>query len=194
MSSQISTKIRPGSRLLSAAEFYRLADVPPEVEWFANLSNAHTRRAYEGAVQDFMRFAGIVRPEEFRTVTRARVIAWRDDLRTRLTARGKLWSDASIRHRLSALAALFEYLCGRNAVTHNPVKGVERPKSETGEGKTPAFGDHQARELLAARWPTARAASATAPFFRRFSMHCGATSYASSRSGTSSTRAKACRI
>jgi len=27
-----------------------------------------------------MRFNGIVQPEEFRTVTRAHVIAWRDDL------------------------------------------------------------------------------------------------------------------
>jgi integrase/recombinase XerD len=97
-----------------------------------------------------MRFTGTARPEEFRTVTRAHIIAWRDDLRTRLTKRGEARSDASIRHRLSALAALFEYLCDRNAVTHNPVKGVARPKSESGEGKTPALGDHQARELLAA--------------------------------------------
>jgi integrase/recombinase XerD len=147
---QLPTEIVPANRLLTAAEFHRLADVPPEVEWFANLTNAHTRRAYESAVKDFMRFAGIVRPEEFRTVTRAHIIAWREDLRTRLTKRGEPWSDASIRHRLSALAALFEYLCDQNAVTHNPVKGVARPKSESGEGKTPALGDHQARELLVA--------------------------------------------
>ena len=57
---------------------------------------------------------------------------------------------STIRHRLASLASLFEYLCGRNAVSHNPVKGVERPKSETAEGKTPAIGDHQERELLAA--------------------------------------------
>jgi site-specific recombinase XerD len=132
------------SRLLTADEFHRLADVPPEVEWFANLSNPQTRRAYENAVKDFVRFAGIVRPEEFRTVTRAHVIAWRDEL----VRRGL--GGSTIRHRLASLASLFEYLCGRNAVTHNPVKGVERPKSESGEGKTPAIGDHQARELLAA--------------------------------------------
>jgi integrase/recombinase XerD len=150
MTPKPSTQIAPArvSRMLTADEFQRLAEVPPEVEWFANLTNAHTRRAYENAVKDFMRFAGIVRSEEFRTVTRAHVIAWRDDLRTRVTRRGEAWSDASIRHRLSALAALFEYLCDQNAVTHNPVKGVARPKSESGEGKTPALGDHQARKLL----------------------------------------------
>jgi hypothetical protein len=31
---------------LTAAEFHKLADVPPEVEWFANISNPHTRRSY----------------------------------------------------------------------------------------------------------------------------------------------------
>ena len=143
---QLLTEITPArvSRLLTAAEFHRLADVPPEVEWFANLTNPHTRRAYENAVKDFMRFTGIVRPEEFRTVTRAHVIAWRDEL----VRRGL--GGSTIRHRLASLASLFEYLCDRNAVTHNPVKGVERPKAETAEGKTPAIGDHQARELLAA--------------------------------------------
>jgi integrase/recombinase XerD len=141
---QLPTQITPADRLLTAAEFQKLADVPPEVEWFANLGNAHTRRAYENAVKDFMRFAGIRRPEEFRVVTRAHLIAWRDELRRRELG------GATIRHRLAALASLFEYLCEKNAVTHNPVKGVERPRTESGEGKTPAIGDHQARELLAA--------------------------------------------
>jgi len=89
-----------------------------------------------------MRFTGIVRPEEFRTVTRAHIIAWRDDL----VRRGL--GGSTIRHRLASLASLFEYLCEKNAVSHNPVKGVERPKTESGEGKTPALGDHQARKLL----------------------------------------------
>src|SRR5271170_4242501 len=139
---RLPTEILPADRLLTAAEFQKLADVPPEVEWFANISNRHTRRAYENAVKDFMRFAGIFRPEEFRSVTRAHLIAWRDALRRRELG------GATIRHRLAALASLFEYLCENNAVTHNPVKGVERPRTESGEGKTPAIGDHQARDLL----------------------------------------------
>jgi len=75
-------------------------------------------------------------------VTRAHLIAWRDELRRRDLG------GATIRHRLAALASLFEYLCEKNAVTHNPVKGIERPRTESGQGKTPAIGDHQARELL----------------------------------------------
>ena len=146
MSEQLPADVAPArvSRLLTAVEFHRLADVPPEVEWFANLTNPSTRRAYEKAVRDFMGFAGIVRPAEFRSVTRAHVIAWRDELVRRDLG------GSTIRHRLASLASLFEYLCEKNAVTHNPVKGVERPKSASGEGKTPALGDHQARKLLAA--------------------------------------------
>ena len=134
----------PATRLLTEEAFQRLSEVPPELEWFANLGNPSTRRAYENAIQDFMRFAGIVKPDEFRRVTRAHVIAWRDDL-----ARRGL-SGMTLRHRLAALSSLFEYLCERNAVAHNPVKGVKRPKVETYEGKTPALGDHQARKLLEA--------------------------------------------
>ena len=134
-------------RLLTAAQFQRLADVPAEVEWFANIQNLSTRRAYARALGDFMAFIGIGRPEEFRVVTRSHVIAWRDDL-----ARRGL-SGMTVRHRLAALSSLFQHLCDSNAVTHNPVKGVKRPPVESQEGKTPALGDHQARALLAA--PTA---------------------------------------
>ena len=141
---QLPTEITPAERLLTVAEFHRLAEMPPEIEWFANLTNPSTKRAYEKAIGDFMRFAGIARPEQFRIVTRAHVIAWRDDL-----ARRQL-DGSTVRHRLAALSSLFEYLCEKNAVIHNPVKGVKRPKAESGQGKTPALGDHQARELLAA--------------------------------------------
>jgi integrase/recombinase XerD len=133
---------QPQNRLLTTEEFLRLSEVPPEAEWFANITNGNTRRAYQNAIQDFMAFTGIVKPEEFRTVTRAHAIAWRDDLGQRAL------NGTTIRHRLSALSSLFDYLCEKNAVTHNPVKGVKRPKVDSGEGRTPALGDHQARKLL----------------------------------------------
>ena len=83
MSDELPTPIVPTERLLTAAEFQGLAEVPPEIEWFANITNRSTRRTYENAIKDFMRFAGIARPEEFRIVARAHVIAWRDDLERR---------------------------------------------------------------------------------------------------------------
>lgn len=141
-SARAPVKVPSKTRLLTAAEFQRLGNIPPEAEWFKNIRNPSTKRAYEHAIKDFMLFTGIKRPEEFRTVTRAHVIAWRDDLGDRIL------SGTTIRHRLAALSSLFQYLCDRNAVTHNPVKGVKRPKNESDEGKTPALGDHQARKLL----------------------------------------------
>jgi len=131
-------------RVLTAAEFQGLAEVPPELEWFANIDNLKTRRAYQGDVGDFSGFVGIGRPEEFRVVTRAHLIAWRKDLERRALA------ASTIRRKLSALSSLFDYLCEQNAVTHNPVNGVKRPAANNNEGLTPALGDAQARALLAA--------------------------------------------
>jgi site-specific recombinase XerD len=130
--------------MLTRKEFQQLADVPPEVEWFANIDNARTRRAYRIDLQDFSQFAGIHHPSDFRAVTRAHLIAWRKSLEARQV------SGATIRRKLAAISSLFEYLCERNAVTHNPVLGVKRPKVDSYEGKTPALGDHQARALLQA--------------------------------------------
>ena len=123
-------------------QFQHSAEVPPELEWFANLTNANMRRAYQQEIEDFMAFAGLRHPEQFRTITRAYVIAWRDQL-----AEQGLAND-TIRRKLAALSSLYAYLCDRNAVLHNPVLGVKRPRSMNREGVTPALGDHQARMLL----------------------------------------------
>jgi site-specific recombinase XerD len=130
------------ARALTAPEFQRLADVPPEAQWFANLDSDQTRRAYKNDLRAFMAFTGIAQPQEFRLVTRSHVLAWRADLESQKLA------GSTIRRKLAALASLYEYLCETNAVTHNPVKGVKRPKVESYEGKTPALGDAQARALL----------------------------------------------
>jgi site-specific recombinase XerD len=133
-----------GERLLTKVEFQRLADVPPEAEWFANLTNENTKRAYRNDVTSFMRFVGIAQPEDFRSVTRAHVIAWRKSLEKRKLA------PATMRRKLSALSDLFAYLCEKNAVPSNPVHGVERPKEGANQGKTPALSDAQAAALLEA--------------------------------------------
>jgi site-specific recombinase XerD len=140
--------LKGANRLLTAPEFQDLAAVPPEVEWFKNLDNDHTKRAYKKAIQDFMLFAGIDRPEKFRLVTRAHVIAWRDNLIERATGHGKKLGKLTVRHRLTALSALYNYLCDRNAVLHNPCKGVKRPTVIRNTGRTPAIADRQARGLL----------------------------------------------
>lgn len=136
--------IKNPERALTAKQFQQLADVPPELEWFANLSSEKTRKAYQNDIRDFAHFVGIHNPAEFRIVTRSHVIAWRKTLEE------KKFSDATIRRKLSALSSLFEYLCEHNAVTHNPVKGVKRPAANNNEGKTPALSNDQTRQLLEA--------------------------------------------
>jgi len=129
-------------RLLSAAQFQSLAEVPPEVEWFANIDNANTRRAYRSDVRDFTAFAGIRQPEEFRLVKRSHLIAWRKQLEAREL------EAATVRRKLSAVASLFDYLCECNAVPFNPADGVKRPNQGANEGKSPALGDAEAKALL----------------------------------------------
>lgn len=85
---------------LSPQDFLRLADVPPEAQWFANLDSMQTRRAYQNDLKAFMTFAGIARPEEFRNITRGHVLAWRANLEDQKLA------GSTIRRRLAALASI----------------------------------------------------------------------------------------
>jgi len=128
--------------VLSAEQFKQLGDVPPEFEWFANIDNPHTRRAYQQDLNDFINFTGIQEPTDFRMVKRSHIIAWRKTLEARSL------ESSTIRRKLSAIASLFDHLCEANAVTHNPVDGVKRPESGINEGKSPALSEEQARALL----------------------------------------------
>lgn len=58
--------------------------------------NPNTRRAYQTDVRDFMQFAGVREPQEFRIVPRSHLIAWRKLLESRNLA------GANIRRKLSA--------------------------------------------------------------------------------------------
>ena len=115
-------------RMLTAAEFKKLADVPPEAEWFANLQNPRTRRAYEGDIKEFIAFVGIQGAGGFQQVTRSHAIAWLKEMEQRDL------SGATIRRKLSALASLFDHLCEANSVAFNPLRGVKRPRVESNEG------------------------------------------------------------
>jgi integrase/recombinase XerD len=129
---------------LTRDEFARLADVPPEEEWLANLTNEKTKRAYRSDVREFVAYTGLRDYLELRSIVRAHIIGWRQDMEQRAL------SPATIRRKLSALSSLFDYLCERNAIAGNPVHGVKRPMANGNEGSTPALGDRQARKLLEA--------------------------------------------
>jgi integrase/recombinase XerD len=106
MTATIPARVTSNPRALTAAQFQGLAEVRPELEWFANLRNPRTRKAYQDDLRDFMRFTGIDRPEYFRLITRAHVIAWRDEFTRRAL------SPATVRRKLAALSSLYQYLSG----------------------------------------------------------------------------------
>ncbi len=130
------------TRTLTTEQYAGLADVPPELEWLANITNPKTRRFYKADVSEFMAFTGLHETSQLRTVARSHVIAWRKDMEARSL------TPATVRRKLSALSSLFDYLCERNAVLGNPVDGVKRPRANNNEGSTPALGDAQVRRLL----------------------------------------------
>jgi integrase/recombinase XerD len=45
-----------------------LADVPPELEWLANITNAETRRAYNVDIAEFIAFTNLKDHSALRTV------------------------------------------------------------------------------------------------------------------------------
>ena len=68
------TPLRSPTRL-TTSQFQALAEIPAALESFANLTNLNTRRTYWQDIQGFQAFAGPHRPEQFRDVTRAHVMA-----------------------------------------------------------------------------------------------------------------------
>lgn len=134
--------INKESNQLSAGQFEALRDVPPETEWFANITNPNTRRAYKGDVKRFMSFLGIG-TEHLHQVSRAHVIAWRESLKQLGN------SETTIKRKLAAISSLYQHLCDQQLVQVNPAKSVQRPKKTgQGVGATPALSVDQVRSLL----------------------------------------------
>ena len=94
-----------------------LAAMPPGEEWFAGIESGHNRRGYQRDVAEFMRHAGLAKPEQLRDAAPDRVEAWREALLARPLR------PATVRRKLSALSSLFDDLLARGAVEANPVRG-----------------------------------------------------------------------
>lgn len=53
---------------LTPAQYRQLEDVPPELEWLANITNPKTRRAYKIDIAEFSAFTGLPEPVQLRTL------------------------------------------------------------------------------------------------------------------------------
>jgi len=96
-----------------------LAAVPEEAVWLAKQKSPRTRRAYRADVQHFMRFCGIVTPEQLRQVDHRAVIAWERHMRETEGAEA-----STVRRRLAALSSLFKHLVEHGRADRNPVAAV----------------------------------------------------------------------
>lgn len=134
----------PNTDLLTNKKYHTLVSVPPESEWLDNIriKSKKTARAYAFDVEEFKKFIGIKKPEDYRFVVRKHVIEWIKSLEK------KSLSKTTISRKVSAVSSLFIYYCNANAVKDNPVLGVNRPKVSSNVGKTPALSASEAKKLL----------------------------------------------
>ena len=66
----VSELVPIGKESLTPAQFSGLSDVPPELEWLANITNAKTRHAYKSDVAEFILFTGLQEHAGLRTWSR----------------------------------------------------------------------------------------------------------------------------
>jgi integrase len=67
----VSDLVPISKEALTPAEYQKLADIPPETEWLANITNEKTRRAYKIDVAEFVVFTGLHDSASLRTVARS---------------------------------------------------------------------------------------------------------------------------
>lgn len=113
------------------------------VEFFAaNLSNAHTRRAYARATAEFAAWcSGTAGLNELRDIEPLHVAAYVEALRARL-------APPSVKQHLAAIRMLFDWLVIGQLIAANPAAPVRGPKYTTKKGKTPVLTAREARALL----------------------------------------------
>lgn len=131
-------------RRIDREEYHTLKDVPPETDWIRERRNRSekTAKAYQFDVNDFKKFLGIRKPEDYRRVTRNHVTEWIDHLKKQ-----KLSNETIVR-KVSAVSALFKYYCERSALKDNPCKNITRPKVQSNLGKTDPISNIEAKKLL----------------------------------------------
>ncbi|KMY86566.1 ATPase involved in chromosome partitioning [Candidatus Paraburkholderia calva] len=119
---------------LTSAQFHQLADMPPEAEWFANLDTICARvapiRSIFATSWDSSRST---RPEDFRIVTRAHVLAWRKVLEDRAL------SGASSQRFLRSSNICAKKRCGlQSGQGCKAAEGREQRRQDAGTRRSPS--------------------------------------------------------
>jgi len=98
--------------LIDQDEYHTLKDIPPESDWIneRRTRSKRTADAYQFDVNEFKKFLGIKKPEDYRKVSRRHVTEWINDLKDQ-----KLTNE-SIARKISAISSLFKFYCEQSAL------------------------------------------------------------------------------
>lgn len=112
------------------------------LEFFAaSIRNPHTRRAYAGAVGEFLAWCEERGVASIAAIQPLHVAAYIEDLsRSRAAPTAKL--------RLAAIRRLFDWLVIGQVMPTNPAASVRGPAHSVKRGKTPVLAPEEARALL----------------------------------------------
>ncbi len=112
------------------------------LEFFAaSIRNPHTRRAYAGAVGEFLAWCEGRGVASIAAVQPLHVAAYVEAL-----SRAK--SAPTTKLRLAAIRRLFDWLVVGQVIAHNPATSVRGPSHVVKRGKTPVLAPEEARHLL----------------------------------------------
>lgn len=106
----------------------------------AEIRNANTRQAYARAVWELLTWAE-ARGLSLHRLEPVHVAAFIEEL-------GASLSVATVKQKLAAIRAFFDYLVTGQIVPHNPASSVRGPKLSRKTGTTPALTPNEARALL----------------------------------------------
>jgi len=112
------------------------------LEFFAaSIRNAHTRRAYAGAVGEFLAWCEGRGVASIAAVQPLHVAAY-------IEALSRARSAPTAKLRLAAIRRLFDWLVVGQVMPHNPAASVRGPSHVVKRGKTPVLAPDEARQLL----------------------------------------------
>jgi integrase/recombinase XerC len=112
------------------------------LEFFAaTIRNANTRAAYMNAVADFLRFESIVGLASLAEIRSIHVSAY-------IEHAGMRFAPQTVKQRLAALRALFDWLARHGVLENNPAAPVRGPAYAYKRGKTPILTAAEAKRLI----------------------------------------------
>ena len=112
------------------------------LEFFtAQIRNPNTRRSYMRGVGDFLAWLEAHGVTSIIDTASLHVAAYVEEL-------GRTQSAPTVKQRLAAIRALFDWLASGGALPFNPASAVRGPRHSAKVGKTPVLDPEEARALL----------------------------------------------